>query len=134
MFEITGFSGIFSIEFLITKDNDLVFLEVNFRHSTWALSSKFGGANLPLIWAQSVLAGKLCTGKLQLRQTPFKAMAELADFNENVRHGNLSLFQWIKDFKNCECTYIYDAKDKVPFYMMFVIRTFRFVKRKLKLV
>nr|WP_306451094.1 ATP-grasp domain-containing protein [Odoribacter splanchnicus] len=134
LFEITGFSGIFSIEFLITKDNDLVFLEVNFRHSTWALSSKFGGANLPLIWAQSVLAGKLCTGKLQLRQTPFKAMAELADFNENVRHGNLSLFQWIKDFKNCECTYIYDAKDKVPFYMMFVIRTFRFVKRKLKLV
>lgn len=118
LFRLTKFSGIFSIEFLITKDNELKFLEINFRHSTWALSSKLGGANLPKIWAQSMLAQQLETGKLELREQPFTAMAELSDFNDHVRHGNLSFRQWIKDFRNCECTYIYNSKDKKPFYSL----------------
>lgn len=115
LFRKTNFSGIFSIEFLITKSGDLKFLEINFRHSTWAQSSRCGGADLPLIWAKSQLTGRLDTDGLVLEQKPFTAMAELADFNDSVRHGNLSVLQWIKDFRKCPCTYIYDRSDKGPF-------------------
>ncbi len=116
LFRKTKFSGIFSIEFLITKTGSLKFLEINFRHSTWALSSKKGGANLPVIWAESMLSGKPETEGITLSSEPFTAMSELADFNEHVRHGNLSLWQWLKDFHNCPCTFIYDKSDRKPFF------------------
>lgn len=116
LFRKTRFSGIFSIEFLITKDGGLKFLEINFRHSTWAISSKFGGANLPIIWAKAQISGQLDLSDIVLRAQPFTAMAELADFNDHVRHGNLSLLHWLKDFHNCPCTYIYHPKDRKPFF------------------
>ena len=116
LFRKTGFSGIFSIEFLITKGGGLKFLEINFRHSTWTFSSRVGGADLPLIWANSCIKGHLDIKGINLKTEPFTAMAELADFNDHVRHGDLSLVQWLKDFHNCPCTYIYHPKDKNPFF------------------
>lgn len=116
LFRKTKFSGIFSIEFLITPQDELKFLEINFRHSTWAISSRVGGADLPLIWANSCIAGKLDVGNVSLKKEPFTAMAELADFNDHVRHGELSLLKWIKDFHNCPCPYFYHPKDRAPFF------------------
>lgn len=114
----TGFSGIFSIEFLVTKDDDLVFLEVNFRNSTWSYSATHAGTNLPLVWARSTLKGELDLTDVAIRQEPFTAMAELADFNDHVRHGDLSLRQWLKDFRECPCTYVYDPKNRKPFFAL----------------
>ena len=116
LFKKTKFSGIFSIEFLISPDGEYKFLEINFRHSTWAYSSLKGGANLPLIWANSCIKGYLDTVRVNLKSESFTAMAELADFNDHVRHGDLSLWQWLKDFHNCPCTYIYHPNDKKPFW------------------
>ena len=61
-----GFTGIFSVEFLIDKDDNLYFLEVNFRNSTWSYAYTCGGYNMPLLWAQATLDGKLdfCFGFL----------------------------------------------------------------------
>lgn len=116
LFRKTKFSGIFSIEFIITPNGEYKFLEINFRHSTWAYSSLKGGANLPLIWANSCIKGYLDTVGVNLKSESFTAMAELADFNDHVRHGDLSLWQWLKDFHNCPCTYIYHPEDKKPFW------------------
>lgn len=118
LFRKTQFSGIFSIEFLITRDGKYKFLEINFRHSTWAISSRYGGADLPLIWAASQLSGKPELDGVILKEEPFTAMAELADFNDHVRHGNLSIRQWLKDFHNCPCTYFYHPQDRKPFFKM----------------
>ena len=116
LFRKTKFSGIFSIEFLVTSKGEYKFLEINFRHSTWAISSRMGGADLPLIWAKSCIKGSLDLSGVNLNLKPFTAMAELADFNDHVRHGDLSLFQWLKDFHSCPCTFIYHPRDKKPFF------------------
>lgn len=115
LFRKTGFTGIFSIEFLVTKDDRLKFLEINFRHSTWAITSRYAGANLPLLWAQSELDGRLDVSDVKLSREPFTALAELPDFNDHVRRGNMPLMKWIKDFRECPCTYVYDKRDKGPF-------------------
>lgn len=125
----TGFSGIFSIEFLITQDDELVFLEVNFRHSTWAYASKIGGANLVTIWAKSTIHGCLCLDGVSTTKTPFKAMAELPDFSNHVIKGSTSLKQWIKDFRDCECTFFYNKEDKKPFFAIVMKEIMRYSKK-----
>ena len=114
----TRFTGIFSIEFLVTKEDELVFLEVNFRNSTWSYSATHAGANLPIIWARSVLKGSLDLTDVAVSPEPFTAMAEQADFNDHVRHGDLSFRQWLKEFRACPCTYVYDPKNRKPFFAL----------------
>lgn len=113
-----NYSGIFEIEFLIDQSDNLIFLEVNFRNTAWNYAFAYGGANLQLIWARSTLKGELDLTDVKLRQEPFTAMAEMADFNDHVRHGDLSLRQWLKDFHDCPCTYVYDPKNRKPFFAL----------------
>lgn len=128
----TKFSGIFSIEFLITKNGGgLKFLEINFRHSTWAISSRYGGADLPKLWALSQIMGYIDLSNVRLRAESFTAMAEFADFNDHVRYGDLSLWKWLKDFHKCPCTYIYDPNDRKPFFSIFFQRGVKYFKRKI---
>lgn len=116
LFRETGFSGIFSIEFLVTQNNELVFLEINFRNSTWSYSSTYAGANLPIIWANSVIKNK--KDFRPIKETPFTAMAELSDFAENVPSGKVNLFKWLWDFHRCPCPFIYNKQDKKPFFAL----------------
>lgn len=53
----TRFNGIFSVEFLIDKNDKLYFLEVNFRNSTWSYAFTFGGVNMLYEWAIATLGG-----------------------------------------------------------------------------
>ncbi len=54
-----GFEGIYSIEFLIDQDGTYYFSEINFRNSTWSYASTRAGMNLPVLWAQTMLEGKI---------------------------------------------------------------------------
>ena len=114
----SGFSGIFSIEFLIDSHDNLFFLEVNFRNSTWSYAFTCGGANLPLLWAESTLAKKVDTSHLKLKRDPFTAMVEDTDFITSVIRGNVSLWRWIKEVRKCDCLFLYNKDDKKPLYSM----------------
>lgn len=110
-----GFTGIFSVEFLIDKNDNLYFLEVNFRNSTWSYAYTAGGYNMPYLWAQATLDGKLdLSDRTPLKE--FTAMVEPDDFMVNViREKKVGLFQWIKEVRNSVC-YYYNSNDKSPFY------------------
>lgn len=119
------FSGIFSLESLIDRDDNLWFLEVNFRNSTWSYASTFGGINLPYYWAKWTLEGKMNLADCTIRKEPFKAMAELSDLSDIAHMPDVSFRTWLKQFRACECTYVYNAKDRSPFYhaMWYKVKT-----------
>ena len=48
-----GYTGIFETEFLIDENDELYFLEVNFRNSTWSYAYTYGGYNMPYLWAKA---------------------------------------------------------------------------------
>lgn len=48
LLKVTHFSGIFDIEFLIGEDDELYFMEINFRNSGCSYACTDGGFNLPL--------------------------------------------------------------------------------------
>ena len=115
-FSKVPFTGIVSVEFLIDQNDDLYFLEVNFRNSTWNYAYTVAGFNLPVIWAESELAGHLVVDSKDKLKLPITAMVESADLLEHVVHGKTSLWQWLRDVKNCDCFYFYNKLDKKPFF------------------
>ena len=48
----TGYSGLFSVEFIRTYDNVDYFLEINFRNDGNSISVTNAGVNLPFVWYQ----------------------------------------------------------------------------------
>ena len=109
------FTGIFCIEFMIGQDNQLYFLEVNFRHSGWGYAFTVGGFNLPVRWAMSVIENKLKLEGFKYLDS-FDAMNEFSDFKDNLKLKDVSILTWVKQFKSCECTFYYNKNDNKPFW------------------
>lgn len=118
MFEEIGFEGIFSLEFIIDQDGTEYFTEVNFRQSTWSRCASLCGMNLSLLWAESMETGKLPKDAYKEVPAGFTAMTEPIDYAKRVLTGRVSLFDWIKDFREANCTYYYDKEDIEPYLDM----------------
>ena len=123
-----GFTGIFSVEFLIDQNDKLYFLEVNFRNSTWSYAYTCGGYNMPYLWAKATLEGSLDLSFIK-PQDEFTAMVEPYDFIENVvKCRKVGLFQWIKEVKRSRC-YFYNKLDNNPFWHYIMAWLFDTVKK-----
>lgn len=115
MIKEIGFEGIFSVEFLIDKDDNYYFLEINFRNSTWSWAATKSGINMPYLWSQAMIDNKkddIPVNKFK----PFKAMAELVDFNDRVKTHEISIFNWFFQMLGCKCKYFWDIKDIKPYF------------------
>lgn len=118
MFKEIGFEGIFSIEFLIDKNNNYYFSEINFRNSTWSYSATTMGMNLILLWIKGMLSGKIPKNCKKMIPEGSTAMVEPIDYQKRVVERGYSLENWLKDFKNADCKYYYNEKDPAPFFVM----------------
>lgn len=114
MLKAIGFNGVFSVEYLIGPKDELYFLEINFRNSTWSYAFTVGGVNLLVEWAKATIHGRFDGASLQLRTKPFTAMVEINDFADFVMKGKLSFFKWLKDMNSCDCLFYYNKLDKRP--------------------
>lgn len=111
----TNYTGIFCLECLIDKYNELYFLECNYRNSGWSYAHTFGGVNLPVLWAKAMLENHIDYSSIRMRQNPFTAMAEFGDFVQHVKTGEISFWRWFSQFLKCDVTFTYNPKDKLPF-------------------
>lgn len=129
------FEGCFEVEFLLDKNEELVFLEVNFRYSFWNYAVTYGGINYPAEWA---LATKMCEegaipppeafAKQGCREL-FTAICEPGDFGQSVQSGKISIWQWIKDIINADMCYFWNAKDPMPAISFWWHKLLRYVKK-----
>ena len=126
IFKKTGYSGVFSMEFLRDKDDNFYFLEINFRNSTWSYAHTHVGVNLPVIWAKSTLTGHLDVSDVKITKDTFTAIQEFTDFKDSVLEGEVSVKQWLKDFRNCDCPFYYNKQDNAPFWSILRKKVLRF--------
>lgn len=120
-----GFEGIFEIELLEGKDGNLYFLEINFRNSTWSYAATKAGMSLPVLWAESMLSGKIDYTKKKVIPDGFMAMVEPHDFQVRVKSHKISLLKWLIEFKNCKCHYYVNIRDMGPIWSMINHKLFR---------
>ena len=113
MFEEIGFNGVFEVEFLIDKDGTFYFMETNFRASAWNPTCKFAGMPLPYLWVKGMENGYIDSADRKEFE-PFTSMSEVIDYGKRVEGGICSLAEWLRDFKDAKCVYIYDKEDKGP--------------------
>lgn len=119
MLEEISFEGIYEIEFLIDENNNLYFSEINFRNSTWSYASTIAGMNLPVLWAETQITGKLPENIYKEIPDGAVAMVEPIDYQKRVVEREYKLDSWVEDFKKASCKYYYgDGTDLKPFFMM----------------
>ena len=113
-----GFEGIYSIEFLIDQDGSYYFSEINFRNSTWSYASTRAGMNLSVLWAEAMLTDSLPENMERKIPEDFMAMVEPIDYGKRVPTGRVEWGEWLRDFKEAECTFYYNKEDIEPFLFM----------------
>ncbi len=111
----TRFSGIFEFESLIGPDDELYFLEVNFRNSTWSYAYSRVGLNIPYEWAVHTLFNSTnAYESLPQSFTPITAIVEIDDFRDSVIGKKITIWKWLKDLISSDCKYYWNIKDPLP--------------------
>lgn len=113
-----NYTGAFEIELIIDKHGKAYFLEGNFRIAQQNYGYTVFGANIPYIYALSILKGEIAKKEIHYtKKRPFRMMYEFEDFRLSVLSKKISLWQWIKDIKHTDVFLFYNKKDKAPFYL-----------------
>lgn len=107
----SGYKGLFSAEFL-KKDDQLYFLEVNFRNDGNTYVATASGQNLPYLYVMSCLREN--RPKKTSAHYPCYFMLEIEDFMTRRRNG-VSFWQWKMDLQKADCCLVYEKNDKAPF-------------------
>ena len=110
----TGYSGLFSMEFLRGKDGKDYFMEINFRNDGNAICVTAAGVNLPYIW---YLANTLSGSFSHENFTKVSTVFVMPEFNDYlfVRRKELSLISWLKDVRRTDRFMEFDKHDLKPF-------------------
>lgn len=91
----TGYSGLFSMEFIRGQDDKDYFLEMNFRNDGNAICVTDAGYNLPYIWYLYAIGGDY---KYEISNSNYKPVffcPEFFYFKDYV-YGEISFLTWLK--------------------------------------
>lgn len=129
----TGYSGLFSLEFVHGKDGKNYFLEMNFRNDGNSICVTASGLNLPYIW---YLYNTNKDIHLELdKKDSMKSVYVMPEFDDAILllKGRVDVLTWLKDLSKTNCFMEFSSKDVKPFFYAlysFVKRTFRYVRKR----
>lgn len=117
----TGYSGLFSLEFLRDKNGVDYFMEINFRNDGNSICVTASGMNLPYIWytfnnGQSI-DNELCYEMM-------KEVYVMPEFNDigNAIQKRISWCEWFRDVRTTNRFMEFSKRDQKPFWMYLVKR------------
>lgn len=111
-----GLEGIFEFEFMVDQNNDLWFLEINFRNTALGYSTTSAGMPQVTLWCYAMESGIIPSDVIKTIPTGFKAMAECFDYDARVKSGVISKKDWKKQYTSCQCKLYKGRDDNIPFY------------------
>lgn len=121
----TGFSGLFSMEYLRDKDGKDYFMEMNFRNDGNSIAVTDAGTNLPYIWYLYYSGGDW---EKELKESTIKETYWQPEpyYFRNIFTGEISVKEWWKNLRRTNSFSIYFKEDKRPL-RWFVLREFTHV-------
>lgn len=130
--EKVSYTGVFEVEFLQDKDDNLYFLEVNFRHTLWNHTFTDMGVNFCSIWANSVINNKLTLDGACILKEPHVLMREFQDYFRCRESRTQTFIGWLKDLRNTDSFVIWDKKDIKPFLVYSFSMFTRLINKRLR--
>lgn len=79
-------------------------------HGTYG---KFAGMPLDYLWVKGMENSYIDPSDRKDFE-PFTSMSEVIDYGKRVEGGMVSIAEWLRDFKDAKCVYIYDKEDRAP--------------------
>jgi len=110
-----GFEGIFEFEFMVDKNGELWFLEINLRNTVIGYATTVAGMPSITLWCESMLQGEIADGCYKEIPEGFKAMAECFDYDVRVKSGMISKREWLKQYKATNAKLYKGKNDFRPF-------------------
>ena len=129
--EIIGYQGIFEFEFIVDENDELYFMENNFRNSGYSYAATSLGMPLPLLWMEAMEKGIIDENIRRTVKDGFTFMEDFSDFNARVLKKRIGLAQWIKEYKQCDCHLMVAEKEKTVYYRYLLNRAMHKTKNKL---
>lgn len=105
-----GYTGMFSIEMAV-KQGKYYLLEINLRNDGKQYFSTAAGANLPLLYINSLIGVPFVEPKVK---TPICFMRETTDFKQ-IKRKKVSVMKWFGDLFRTKSFFILNLKDPMPF-------------------
>lgn len=115
--EQTGYSGLFSVEYMHGKDGKDYFLEMNFRNDGNAFVVTQAGANLPYLWYLSCIGEDYRSYYDEDKVTAACFLPE-DSFFLSMLSGNISYKEWRMKMKEATCFASYFKGDTKPFWSL----------------
>lgn len=115
MLKEIAFEGVFEVEFLIDKNDNFIFLEINFRHTLWNHTFSNMGLNFCKIWSEAITSGKFPETEPVRIDKRHKLIHEFLDFLWFAKTKKVNIFKWIMDFLSADSYVIWDKHDIKPF-------------------
>lgn len=111
----TGYVGLFDIE-MIKSEGKYWFLEINYRNGQYGYTPTVAGYNLPKNWMLGMLG-------IQVEQP--QNLKEVFYINErddfrHVKNGEISLKEWIRQFRLCSAYGMFCPGDQRPFVRQYI--------------
>lgn len=113
----TGYSGLFSVEFMHGKDGKDYFLEMNFRNDGNGIVVTAAGTNLPYIWYLYHTGGDY---QKELDASTVKDTYSCPEDSYFIAmlDGKMSFSTWYRNFKKVTCYITYFKGDTGPFWAL----------------
>lgn len=113
--EEIGFEGIFEFEFMVDKDGNYWFLEINFRNTALGYATTVAGMPQVIMWCDAMEKGYIDHSKRVEIPNGMRAMAECFDYDVRVKGGIISKEEWLKEYMTAECKMYMGRDDFEPF-------------------
>ena len=117
----TGYSGLFSLEFLRGTDGRDYFMEINFRNDGNAICVTSAGVNLPYIWYLYNTGQDYDAYLKTVKLKTVYVMPEIEDLGQ-LWHKKVSVWKWIRDFVRTDSFMEFSRKDPKPFFHLLMRR------------
>ena len=126
-----GFEGIFEFEFMVGEDNELYFLEINFRNTINGWETTMAGMPGVTLWCKSMLDGKIDKEKCY-KKIPdgFYTIAECFDYDVRVKGKLISKKEWKKFYKRANAKLYLGRNDFKPFLSFMIYKLFHKIGRR----
>lgn len=114
---MTGYSGLFSVEFMHGKDGKDYFLEMNFRNDGNGIVVTAAGTNLPYIWYLYNSGGDYVS---ELNSSIVKETYCVPEdsYFISMLQGDISYREWCRNMKRTNCYLTYFKNDTGPFWAL----------------
>lgn len=113
----TGYSGLFSVEFMQGMDGKEYFLEMNFRNDGNGAVVTAAGTNLPYIWYLFNTGGDY---QKEIEESTVKETYSVPEdsYLSSMLRGELSFKEWRSNMKKANCYITYFPGDAKPFWAL----------------